>query len=226
MPALVCDVDGVLIRSMERNYEAYREVFAGRGVALDPMDVYANEGRGARQLIARVAEERRLGWSEAEVEQVTREHRARFDALGALPLYPGVPELLAAAKARGWKVAAVSGNYRDVLERHLAPVRARLDVLVTSEDVAHTKPHPEPFLAALAKLHIRAADAVVVENAVLGIQSAKAAGIRVVAVASTMPPEALREADAVVPGIPQVWPAVQGLLGAAGRGGAPPGEQV
>lgn len=209
MRALICDVDGVLVASMERNYEAYRAVFAERGIALRSEEVYANEGRGARQLIETVLAERKLDLPRAEVDALVQGHKERFDALGALPLYPGAAELLALAQARGWKVAVVSGNYRHVLERHLAPVRARIDAMVTAEDVAHTKPHPEPYLAALAKLGVRAGDAVVVENAVLGIRSAKAAGIRCIAVASTMPAEALREADAVVGSLAEV----AGLLG-------------
>jgi beta-phosphoglucomutase len=72
-------------------------------------------------------------------------------------------------------------------------------VVVTGNDVAHGKPDPEPYRLALNKLEITPGDAVVIENAPLGIESAKAAGIRCIAVATSLPESYLKKADVIFP---------------------------
>lgn len=69
---------------------------------------------------------------------------------------------------------------------------------MTADDVARTKPDPEPYLKAAAGLGVDPRSAIVVENAPLGVQSALAAGCRVLGVAQTMPPDELRACGAHV----------------------------
>jgi beta-phosphoglucomutase len=209
--AVIFDVDGVLVRSMESHAAAYQRVFAEIGVPIRPEEVFANEGRRSREVIQSLAEERGLGLSDAKLDEMNRRKQAAFYAFGPAPLYPGVVDLLDALDAHGIRYAAVTGTNRANVEHHLGPLVARFAAVVTSDDVTHTKPNPEPYQAALAKLAVKPQEAVVVENAVLGIRSAKAAGLRVVAVASTMPRDALRQADVVVRAIPEVWPALEAM---------------
>jgi len=72
-----------------------------------------------------------------------------------------------------------------------------MEIIVSAEDVAHKKPAPDLFLAAARKLGIEPARCAVVEDAVNGIQAAKAAGMRCVAAAQTFPPDTLHLADLV-----------------------------
>jgi beta-phosphoglucomutase-like phosphatase (HAD superfamily) len=71
------------------------------------------------------------------------------------------------------------------------------DSVVTAEQVTHKKPAPDAFLAAARNLNVEPGACVVVEDAVNGIQAARAAGMRCIAVASTFPAERLQEADVV-----------------------------
>jgi beta-phosphoglucomutase-like phosphatase (HAD superfamily) len=71
------------------------------------------------------------------------------------------------------------------------------NVILTREDVKRNKPSPDIFLSAARKLGVDPAACVVVEDAVNGVQAAKAAGMRCVAVAHTFPAERLQEADVV-----------------------------
>jgi len=71
----------------------------------------------------------------------------------------------------------------------------KFDVVLTSEDVPRGKPHPDPYLEAARRLGVRPEECLVVENAPMGIRAAKAAGMRCLAVLSTLGPEDLDGAD-------------------------------
>ena len=90
-------------------------------------------------------------------------------------------------------------------------------LLVCAEDVMSGKPEPECYLKAAELLGVRPGDCVVIEDAPAGIRAARSAGMRVVAVASTHPPEELREADAVVGSLQEIRPS-EAESGEAGGG--------
>jgi sugar-phosphatase len=83
-------------------------------------------------------------------------------------------------------------------------------VLVTADDVAHGKPHPEPYLKGAELLGFKPADCLVTEDAPAGIWSARAAGMKVVGITSTYPTLMLSEADAVVAGLAQIQVSLNG----------------
>ncbi len=204
LAAVIFDVDGVLVQSMERNAEAYRRTFETLGVRIEPREVFVNEGRGSKVLIDRLAKAHRVTLTDDALEDATRRHHAILASFGTLPLYPGVPELLNALHARGLRLAMVTGNWREIARAPFGVLAHLFEVVVSAEDVTRTKPDPEPYRKALELLHVPADEAVVVENAPLGIQAAKAAGLRVIAVTTTNPAESLDGADALVPDVRDV----------------------
>lgn len=209
--AVIFDVDGVLVQSMERHHEAYRKAFEPLGVEIHRHEVYANEGRRSREVIEALAKERGMTLHPTQLDEMNRAKQQAFAGFGPLPLYPGARELIDALHARGLRLAAVTGTARANVDNHLRDILPRFDVVVTADDVARTKPDPEPYLAALGKLGVDAPHALVVENATLGIRAAKAAGLRVVAVTSTLSRDALREADVVVERVGDVWSVVEAM---------------
>ena len=110
---------------------------------------------------------------------------------------PGALELLRSIPDRRWGV--VTSGSRLLAQNRLRycglPVPA---VLVTSDDVIHGKPHPEPYLKGAAQLGLVAEQCLVIEDAPAGIESARAGGMKVIGVASTYQPEKLDQADAVI----------------------------
>lgn len=108
---------------------------------------------------------------------------------------PGARRLLERLPKDRWTIATSC-------TRPLAEVRLRAaglpipENMVTSSDVTHGKPHPEPYLKAAAKLGIRPADCIVVEDAPAGVRAGKAAGARVIGFPTTMKVELLKEAGA------------------------------
>lgn len=212
LKAVIFDVDGVLVQSMEKHAEAYRRAFAPLGIEIAPDEVYANEGRRSREVIASLAKDRGITLTPEQLEEMNRTKQATFASFGPLPLYPGALELIDQIRERGLRVAIVTGTARVNVESHLKAIVPTLDAIVTADDVKRTKPDPEPYLAALAKLGVRANEAIVIENAPLGIRSATAAGIPVIAVLTTQPRAMLAEADAIVERLADVWTVLGGWL--------------
>lgn len=101
------------------------------------------------------------------------------------PLQPGVRQLVAELDGAGVPRALVSSSARTLVDAArdvLAPLA--FDVVVTGDDVAHTKPHPEPYLTAAALLGVPSESCVALEDSPTGAASANAAGAIVVAVPS------------------------------------------
>ena len=83
--------------------------------------------------------------------------------------------------------------------------------IVTSDDVENTKPYPEPYLKGLSMLGLHKDETLVIENAPLGIKSAKSAGIQVIAIETTLGKEYLKEADQIVNSFSEIQSIVTGL---------------
>jgi beta-phosphoglucomutase len=106
--------------------------------------------------------------------------------------------IFAFLKQKGISTAIVTGASRARITEHLdAGIASQVTALVTADDVTHTKPHPEPYLKAVTKLNLSPKNCIVVENAILGIESAKAANCKCFALETTLTKTDLRQADEV-----------------------------
>jgi sugar-phosphatase len=129
---------------------------------------------------------------EAENREVERREIADLD--GVIPL-PGALDLLASLPAERWTIVTSC-------TRALAEVRLRAAGLpippkmITSNDIQHGKPHPEPYLKGAAVLGFPAEDSVVVEDVPAGVRAGKSAGARVIAFTTTVQVLVLKEAGA------------------------------
>jgi HAD superfamily hydrolase (TIGR01509 family) len=141
---------------------------------------------------------------------VAGSRRARRIAEGLqteIPFFPGARELVRAL-ARELPLAIASGALRSEIERILAAgsLREPFRAIVGAGDVERTKPDPMPYRQAVALLGrdtpgLRPEDCVAFEDTMAGIASARAAGLKVVGVASTYAPGKLGAAHRVVPGL-------------------------
>jgi sugar-phosphatase len=132
--------------------------------------------------------------SDAEMENRDVERREIQDT-GGIVLLPGAAELLTSLPKDRWTIATSC-------TRALAEVRLRAaglpipERMVTSTDVSHGKPHPEPFVKAAAKLGFPASECIVVEDVAAGVRGGKSAGARVIALHTTIRDSELRDAGA------------------------------
>ncbi len=207
--AILWDLDGVIVDSAPFHYEAYRRVLGARGVVLSE-ERFRKELLGLRNEAILQTLLGQIGRSEARRLATQKEAIFRRLLRGRVRALPGAIPLLRRAQQAGLRQAIVSSTPRRNIAAVLTELGAKdlLDALVGEEDAARGKPDPEGFLIAAGRLAVPPQACVVIEDAPQGVAAGKAAGMRVIAVSTTRPPELLAEADLVVPRLddPRVWP--------------------
>jgi HAD superfamily hydrolase (TIGR01509 family) len=106
---------------------------------------------------------------------------------GGVAWRPGALALLRDAAQAGVRIGLVTMAYRPVAEAVARATGVAFDTIVAGDDVVHSKPHPEPYLRALARLGLHAHEAIAVEDTATGADSAAAAGLRTLVVPSAAP---------------------------------------
>jgi sugar-phosphatase len=188
--ALLFDLDGVLVNSIESVERAWRS-WARRHDMNAATVIDAAHGRRAVDTLGVIAPQLDVA---TELRALTDDEAS--DASGLYPI-AGVAALLHALPRRRWAVVT-SGVRRVALFRLKTGGIPIPDVLISAEDVEHGKPNPEGYLRAAELLGVAPEHCVVVEDAPAGIQAAVAAGMRAIGVLGTYPREALSEAAAIV----------------------------
>lgn len=198
-------MDGVLYDSMPHHVQAWYETMTAVGTQASLDDFYLFEGRTGHSTID-IIFNRSLGRNatQEEKERIYARKAQRFAELSApesSPM-PGALDVLAKVKALGLQRIIVTGSGQlslfEKLDSHF-PNYFNPTKMVTAFDVQYGKPHPEPYLMGLQKANINPEEAIVVENAPLGVESARAAGIFTVAVnTGPLPDSVLKDAGANV----------------------------
>ncbi len=209
---LIFDIDGVIADTEAVNARAsirvFDELFGIKGVKRQ--DFEAGLGRGAEEYVRAAASVHGLEFSAEQVSQATQLRQEYFLKVlreEPLPPFPGVLELMEEAmQSPDFRLAiATSGTLeksRAVLEATGVPYQKM--VYINGNDVTHKKPHPELFLLAAERLGIAPANCVVIEDAPNGIQAAKAAGAKCIAVTNSTTAENLAEADLICDSLEQI----------------------
>jgi beta-phosphoglucomutase len=202
LQAIVFDFDGVLADTERLHLLAFQQVLEPFGVALGAADYYDRYlGFDDRGVFGALASDRGLAWTEDDVTRLVGAKAGCFRTiLETQPvLFDGVAE-----RVREWAgdvpFAIASGALRHEIELILeaAGLRSLFPVIVAAGETPNFKPAPDPYLAALQQLGAEPRRSVAVEDSVWGIESARLAGMKVVAVTSSYPRERLTSADAVV----------------------------
>ena len=186
LKAVFFDMDGVLFDSMPNHAKTWAVVAREYGLDLSPEEVYMNEGRTGESTINMLTQ-RQWGRTATarEVEELYARKCALFNQCEEAPPMPGAAEVLRCVKQAGLAIYVVTGSGQLSLLNRLQtnyPGYFSPDRLISSRDVRHGKPHPEPYLMALDRAGLQPWEALVVENAPLGVRSAVAARIFTVAV--------------------------------------------
>ena len=197
MAALLFDFNGTLSDDEGVQCAIFRELFAEQGRPLSEQEYFdVLAGRSDPEIV-----EHWLGTGHPATAEVLERRvqlfRERAGDGSSVPPHVRESVLRAAGRSR---LAIVSGAVRSEIDMVLRAAGLDVfEVIVSAEDVTRGKPDPEGYLLALQRLGRPAADAVAIEDAPPGIEAAKAAGLRCVAVLGTAPRERLGQADEIVP---------------------------
>lgn len=193
LKAVFFDMDGVLYNSMPYHAEAWHQVMKQYGMNLSREEAYMHEGRtGAGTINIVSLRDRGYEASPEEIKEIYAEKSRLFNLNPPAEPMKGAMELLQQVKECGLMRVIVTGSgQRSLLDRlnsHFSDMFTR-ELMVTAFDVKYGKPNPEPYLMALKKAGVAPNEAIVVENAPLGVQAAVSAGIFTIAVNTGPLPE-------------------------------------
>ncbi len=206
--AVLFDMDGVLFDSMPYHASSWAKVCTDFGLRMDAEEAYMHEGRTGAATINILTQRY---WNRdalpEEVEHIYAEKCKAFNACPEAKKMPGAENVLESVKSLGLKLLVVTGSgQKSLLDRLESgyPGCFVPERIVSSKDVKHGKPSPEPYLMGLEKAGVKPWEAIVVENAPLGVRSAVAARIFTIAVNTGPLPDAVllgEGADLLFPGM-------------------------
>lgn len=184
------DMDGVLFDSMPNHAKAWEQVMQEHHLLFSVRDCYLNEGRTGQDVISEALAKNGVSATEEEIWSIYKEKTERFHLLGGAQPMKGMSEVLAElCLDRDIQIWVVTGSGQRTLLDHLNdsfPTSGNAyfspERMITAFDVVHGKPNPEPYLKAWERSGLLKEECVVIENAPMGVQAGKAAGLFVIAV--------------------------------------------
>lgn len=184
LKAIFFDMDGVLYDSMPNHASSWTAVFQSVGIDYPATASYENEGRTSKGTI-QLAYRTRLG-REATHQEITELQALKTHLMNLCPspsIMAGMPQLIDRLRERGFEILIVTGSKQpSLLNRLVHDFGVDAANVVSGNDVTREKPDPQPYLIALERAKVLPNEAIVIENAPLGIQSARSAGIQTIAV--------------------------------------------
>jgi beta-phosphoglucomutase len=198
--AVIFDFDGTLIDNMRLHYESFQAAL-GKRLRISERDLYMREGGRTIEIVTDMT--RSLNIDSYEIERIIDAKRVIYNEMAqGISLRPEARKLIAGLKGRGLRIGLATGSHRHALEPHMGPSEFSLfDFIVTGDETDKPKPHPQPYLMCAQGLSVAPGECVAVENAPLGVESAKSAGMACIALTSTVGRKELRRADFVIDGL-------------------------
>jgi beta-phosphoglucomutase family hydrolase len=190
--ALIFDCDGTLVNSMPVHYTAWCRTLGRYGFTLTEERFYSLAGQPTWRLVEMLATERGVT---VDIQAVAREKEDDFVQM--IHLVQPIETIIQIARQHvgARKMAVASGGWRDITRMQLQHVGILdwFETVVTAEDTERHKPDPDVFLEAARRLGVSPASCVVYEDADLGIEAARRAGMRCVDIRKMLPPRSTVE---------------------------------
>jgi len=216
LKAIVFDFDGVIANSEPLHLRAFQDVLVDRRVRLTEREYYDRylgfDDAGVFQAIAAAQS---IAWSANDIDALVARKALRIEELerNVSILFPGADDVIRRAAGRvplAIASGALGAEIHRILDReHLTQF---FSAIVSADDTPVSKPSPEPYALAVARLSdaagtsLSAVDCVSIEDSVWGLESARAAGLRTVGVTHTYPAAALSSADLIISSLAELLP--------------------
>jgi HAD superfamily hydrolase (TIGR01509 family) len=200
--AVLFDVDGILYDSMPLHAKSWQQAFKKVGLKLPAKLVYYIEGMPDQQAAESML--RRLGKKlpDKTIEEIIKTKIKLFNSYPKPKLIPGAKQFIRDLKKLKIKICLVTGSSQTkTLKRLKKDFGIDKNNIITGKEVRRGKPYPDPYLKALRRLRVKPSEAIVIENAPLGVESAKRAKIKCIALSTGIVPKAelkRRGADVVL----------------------------
>lgn len=196
--AALIDMDGTLYDSMPNHAKAWAQMCKEIGVEINTDEFFAFEGMTGAQTI-NIIFQRAFGREATGEECEALYHRKTelFKEMPSVSPMPGAQSLTRLMKEVGMRRVLVTGSGQTSLIKRLNedyPDIFEDNMRVTSRDVTHGKPHPEPYIRAMQLASVSPSQAIAIENAPLGVKSASTAGAFTIGVVTGPIPRAELEA--------------------------------
>ncbi|MBX9571949.1 MAG: HAD family phosphatase [Candidatus Obscuribacterales bacterium] len=183
MKAVIFDVDGTLVDSVDLHAEAWRQAFAKYGKNINFQAARDQIGKGGNELMPHFFGKKELEQFGSEM----KEFRAKLfkdKFIDKVKPFPEVRELLLRIKKEGKKIAVGSSAHKDELEHYLkiADIKDLVDITTSADDIERAKPHPDVFQFILRKLDLLPGDTIVVGDSPYDAEAAGKAQIQTIGV--------------------------------------------
>jgi beta-phosphoglucomutase len=197
--AIMFDMDGVIVDSMPYHFLAWYEALRPYGVRVSCFEVYSREGERWNKSLADFLRMGNLQPAPGLMREIFALRQKIFKKYFKRFIFKGAEEFLRCLKAKGYRLALVTGTpYAQVVRILPLSLRRLFECIVTSDKLRYGKPHPQPYLKAARLLKLPVHACMVIENAPYGIEAAKRAGMFCVAITTSLPAGYLSKADLIV----------------------------
>jgi HAD superfamily hydrolase (TIGR01509 family) len=191
------DMDGVLVDSEEYIRKAAIMMFAEYGIKAKPADFRPFVGMGENKYVGGVAQKYGLN---VNIDIIKARTYAIYEAItrGKLNPLPGAKEFIRKCIDKGLKIALASSADRIKIEINLRETGIHISLfhaIVNGLDVERKKPFPDIYLKACGMMGLNAGECLVVEDAISGVEAAKRAGCKCLALTTSFKKEDLQKAD-------------------------------
>jgi beta-phosphoglucomutase len=179
MKGIMFDMDGVLIDAMPYHAEAFQIAFKEVvNQEIDKKDIFLLEGMPGAELVKEIFKRKKINKRKEQI----------FKKIQKAQAFEGVRELIDSLNCNNCLKAVVSGASKQEVESLLEKNGLKnFNVIISGEDLKDGKPDPEPFKTGLDRLNLKPSDAIIVENAPLGAESAKRADIKFIITLNNTP---------------------------------------
>ena len=205
--AVIWDMDGVLVVSGDVHYQAWLDVLERYGLTMGRAEFEATFGMNNHNILRRLYGGR---LAPTRFDEVAERKEARYRELvrGWVQPLPGVREWLDRLARAGWRQAVASSGPMANIAAILSELAIwpAFDAVLSGARLPRSKPEPDIFLQAAAAVGARPRRSIAIEDGTVGIEAARRAGMRSIAVTTTHPAVALRSADLVVDRLDQLPP--------------------
>ncbi|MCR4368492.1 MAG: HAD family phosphatase [archaeon] len=213
LKAVIFDMDGVIVDTMRLHFEASSKIFSEQGLNVDVNELKKLDTMRSSEAFSRFFASK----SREEIEEMLAKKYAYLKKKTAgISAFPGFHELVFRLKGK-CSLGLVSSSRMDFIRHILEQVgeTGSFSAIVGADEVSRGKPDPEGYLKAAKMLGAKPSECVVIEDSIFGVKSAKAAGMKCVALTNTYDRNFLLDADLIVDSLEGLsFEKLGGLLGA------------